>query len=52
MSGLLGSTSGNKHILVIGDYFTFTKFADAYHIKDMGAKTVGRKIYLSFWGSQ
>lgn len=42
MSGLQRSTSGNKHIPVIGDYFT--KLADAYPIKDMEAKTVAKVL--------
>lgn len=46
MSGLPRSTSGNKHILVIGDYFT--KWADAYPIKDMEAKTVAKVLVERF----
>jgi hypothetical protein len=46
MSGLLRSSSGNKHILVIGDYFT--TWVDAYPIKDMEAKTVATILVERF----
>lgn len=46
MSGLPRSNLGNKHILVIGDYFT--KWVDAYPIKKMEATTIAQVLVERF----
>ena len=46
MGPLPVTTSGNKHIMVISDYFT--KWTEAYAIPDQEAKTVAQKIVDEF----
>ena len=41
------SSSGNKYILVVGDYFT--RWIEAYAVPDFSAKTVAEKLVFEFF---